>query len=69
MVNPVDWAANQETLVVNAEDLPLLRQHLELKLKMAEATGAAANVVMRKVQESLADVATVEKILAERTDD
>ena len=66
IVNPGGWAGTPGSVVVNAEDLPILRAQLELKLKMAQTAEEMSKVVMRNVQERLEDIAEVEQILADR---
>jgi hypothetical protein len=53
----------EERFVLDAADLPLLRQHLELRLKMLERTAEAAR---QRVDAQLDDIRKTEEALRER---
>jgi hypothetical protein len=67
---PIDAVAIpriEERLVLNAEDLPLLKRELELKLKMAQFAEEASIKAKQQVEAQLQDVAYAEQRLAEFT--
>jgi len=60
-------AGIEERYVLDAEDLPLLRQQLELKLKALELAEQTSVAARRKTEAHLQDVGVVEQKLRERT--
>lgn len=53
----------EDRFVLDAEDLPMLRQQLELKLKLLDLAEQASSVARRRAEAHLADIGIVEQKL------
>jgi hypothetical protein len=56
----------EDRFVLDAEDLPLLRQQLELKLKVLDVAEQTTAVARRQAQAQLEDVGMVEQKLQDQ---
>ncbi|WP_454739460.1 hypothetical protein [Cupriavidus necator] len=66
-LNPWDEIINPaEQTLLSPEDLPLLKEELELKLKVLKLADDATTLAKKRVQSKLADIARVEKDLKKK---